>query len=139
MYRSCTWYIQYYPVSFIAIPLLDTLGISIVNIVDIVDYLFPTLYLVSTIIPAFVFGASFWLHRKAITDTQNQIFFTIGGIGMFFYFLTISPFVFPQFGTFGFLSKIPYGIVLLSLAGLFAYMISMSRVDKFVSNRRLHD
>lgn len=132
-------FLLYYPISFIAIPLLDTLGISIVNIVDIVDYLFPILYLVSTIIPAFVFGASFWLHRKGITDTRNQIFLTIGGIGLFFYFLTISPSVFPQFGTFGFLSKIPYGIVLLSLAGLFAYMLSISRIDRFVSNRKLHD
>lgn len=132
-------FLLYYPFSFIAIPLLDTLGISIINIVDMVDYLFTILYLGSTIIPVFAFGASFWIHRKWITDTKNQNFFTIGAIGLFFYFLTISPFVFSQFGTFGFLSKIPYGIVLLSLAGLFAYMINISRIDMFVYNKEITD
>jgi hypothetical protein len=126
-------FLLYYPISFITIPLLNTLGVSITHIVDMVVYLFPILYLVSTIIPAFSFGASFWIQINSITDTKNQIFSAIGGIGLFFYFLTISPFVFPEFRTFGFSSGIPYGIILLSLAGLFAYMINVGRIDKFVS------
>lgn len=130
-------FLLYYPISFIAIPLLNNLGVTIVSIVHIVNYLFPTLYLVSTIIPAFAFGASFWIQRKNITDIKNRIFYVAGGIGLFLYFLSINPFVFPQSGTFGFLSKMPYGIVLLSLAGLFAYMICTSRIDKLVTNKEI--
>jgi hypothetical protein len=126
-------FLLYYPFLFITIPLLETLGVSIIHIVDIVDYFFPILYLVSAIIPAYSFGASFLTQRNGITDSKNQIFSATGGIGLFFYFLTISPFVFPEFRTFGFLSGIPYGIILLSLAGLFAFMMNFSRIDKLVS------
>ena len=84
-------------------------------------------YFTPRFIVAYAFGASFWILRKIITDSHKGNFVMIAGIGLFFYLLSVnqSP-ILPTVGDVFPASPVaPYGIITLSIVGLFAYMINI--------------
>jgi hypothetical protein len=93
-------------------------------------------YLVAKFLAAYTFGTSIWTIRKTITDNTKRDLALIAGIGLFFYVLSINQSIYLPFEGFHPLSGVPYGIVTLSLAGLFAYMMSIIDMNDLFLNKK---
>jgi hypothetical protein len=85
--------------------------------------IFPIIsYFLLRFIPACAFGASFWITRTLVTDVRRQNATMVAGVGLFLYLITMNQTVetFPIFAQ----NYVPFGIIGLSMVGLFAYLIS---------------
>lgn len=144
LYRSKTlpgkrfWIISSMPVvlliglifPFIGLSLFDSLGIMTLF------YILLASYLIGKFLTAYAFGTSIWSIRTSIDDTNKRDLVLIAGIGLFYYVLSINQTIYLPLEGFHPLSGVPYGIVTLSLAGLFAYMMSITRVDNIFLNKQ---
>lgn len=86
--------------------------------------LYPIIfYFLLRFIPAYAFGASFWILKKLVTEAKKQNAILVSGVGLFLYLTTVNQHVitFSSFVQY----YIPIGIISLSLVGLFAYMINI--------------
>jgi hypothetical protein len=115
---------------FIGLNLFDSIGI-------IAFTFFLVSYSVGKFVTAFTFGTSLWTLRKIINDTSKRDLVVMGGIGLFFYILSINESIYLPLEDLLPPTSIPYGIVTLSLAGLFAYMMSRIRIDELFLNRQI--
>lgn len=145
LYRNKTllgkrfWTIASMPVILLIHYIFPFLGLSLFDLVGIItlSYIFIVLYLVGKFLTAYIFGTSIWTIRKTITDNTKRDLVLIAGIGLFFYVLSINQTISLPLEGFHPLSGVPYGIVTLSLAGLFAYMVSSIRIDEVFLNKEI--
>lgn len=82
-------------------------------------------------IPAFSFAANFWILRKIDITNTKKIPFMVTGFGVFLYLLSLnqSPYIYLGDVIFPPSQILPYGIVTISLVGLFAYMINILPIN----------
>jgi hypothetical protein len=123
------WTIVLLPITLILSPLL-TFNHSIFEVLlevgggfFVLTVIFPIIsYFSLRFIPSYAFGAGIWTPRKFVTDIKKQNAIMVAGAGLFLYLITMNQTVttsihFVQ-------SYVPFGIVGISMIGLFAYMIS---------------
>jgi len=128
-----------YPLIYFLILQLYIIGIDL----GILDSLPLTLsvseYFMVGFIPAIVFGASLWTLRKIIVNAHDRNILILSGMGLFFYILSTNPSFDISAGHLPFMPSFklpPYGIITLSLVGLFAYMINIFHVDDLPFNKK---
>jgi hypothetical protein len=123
------WSVILMPLSFL-IAFLFTIQPSFVagilgeeNRVFVLVILFPIMsYFLLRFIPSYAFGASFWITRTLVTNVRRQNATIVAGTGLFLYLITMNQTVAssPSFVHY----YVPFGIIGLSMVGLFAYLIN---------------
>jgi hypothetical protein len=129
------WAVVLMPVSFL-IALLFTIQPSLVagilgeeNGFFVLAILFPIIsYFLLHFIPAYAFGASFWITRTLVTQVKKQNATLVAGAGLFLYLITMNQTV-TTFSTFVHY-YVPFWIIGISLAGLFSNMINNTDVKE---------
>jgi len=94
----------------------------------VIVILFPIMsYFLLRFIPSYAFGASFWITRTLVSNAKEQNATIVGGAGLFLYLITMNQTVttFPSFVQ----DFIPFGIIALSMVGLFACLINTIDIE----------
>jgi hypothetical protein len=123
------WKVILLPITFLLLPIFTIYPSALISILHlggffVLTIVFPILiYFSLRFIPAYSFGASFWILKKLVTDIEEQNATMVVGAGLFLYLITMNQTItsvsnFVQY-------YVPFGIVSLSMISLFAYMINI--------------
>lgn len=124
------WVLMLMPLSFLLAQLIAFHPSLLIGILGVENrffalaILYPIIfYFLLRFIPAYAFGASFWITRKLVTNANKQDAVFVSGVGLFLYLITMNQTIttsssFVQY-------FVPFGIIGVSLVGLFVYMINV--------------
>jgi hypothetical protein len=82
------------------------------------------------LIPAYAFSASFWIIRKLVTNADKHDAVLVSGVGLFLYLITMNQTITTLSGFVQY--YVPFGIIAISMVGLFTYMINLVGVKNDV-------
>ena len=87
-------------------------------------------YFLLRLIPAYAFSASFWIIRKLVTNADKHDAVLVSGVGLFLYLITMNQTITTLSGFVQY--YVPFGIIAISMVGLFTYMINLVGVKNDV-------
>jgi len=131
------WVLILMPLSFLLVQLITFHPSLLIGILGVENEFFVLVilspiifYFLLRFIPAYAFAASFWITRKLVTNADKQDAILVSGVGLFLYLITMNQTITTLSGFVHY--YVPFGIIAISLVGLFTYMINLVDVKNDV-------